>query len=158
MPRRKPTGSDRILAEIAGASRALRRRGPVALDPALAKMVGARDCEIAQKRKFPAAPSVIEETFALHVRAEKLPAPEREVQFDPTRRWRFDFAWSEQRLAVEVEGGIHAGGRHTRGTGFEADARKYLAAMLAGWRVVRVTAAMVNDGSAVDAVRQLLQR
>lgn len=101
--------------------------------------------------------SVIEELFALHVRADKLPAPTREFQFDPTRKWRFDFCWPDQRLAVEVEGGIHSGGRHTRGAGFEQDARKYLAATLAGWCVVRVTGKMVRDGSAIAAARELLR-
>ncbi|MGF6444373.1 hypothetical protein [Paraburkholderia youngii] len=104
------------------------------------------------------APSAIEEEFALHVRADKLPPPVREYQFDPARKWRFDFCWPERRLAIEVEGGIHSGGRHTRGTGFEQDARKYLAATLAGWSVVRVTGKMVRDGSAIAAVHELLTR
>ncbi|MGF6936830.1 very-short-patch-repair endonuclease [Paraburkholderia sp. UCT70] len=112
----------------------------------------------ATTHKAPAPPSSIEELFALHVRADKLPAPAREYQFDPQRKWRFDFCWPERRVAIEVEGGIHSGGRHTRGTGFEQDARKYLAATLAGWCVVRVTGKMVRDGSAIAAARKLLTR
>ncbi|SIO50699.1 hypothetical protein SAMN05444172_2597 [Burkholderia sp. GAS332] len=106
--------------------------------------------------RIPAPPSAIEETFALHVRAEKLPTPEREFAFADGRRWRFDFAWPDLRLAVECEGGIHSGGRHTRGAGFEQDARKYLAAAIDGWQVVRVTGKMVNDGTAIAAVKRLL--
>lgn len=60
-----------------------------------------------------------------------------EHRFHGTRRWRFDFAWVAQRLAVEVEGGAFSGGRHTRGLGFVADCHKYNAAVLAGWRVLR---------------------
>ncbi|WP_238538040.1 endonuclease domain-containing protein [Paraburkholderia atlantica] len=131
---------------------ALRTRAPAPLDAALSTMVSA------PRAKVTTAPSAIEELFALHVRADKLPAPAREYQFDPARKWRFDFAWTDRRLAVEVEGGIHSGGRHTRGAGFEADARKYLAATLAGWSVVRVTGKMVRDGSAIAAVRELLAR
>ncbi|MGF6633542.1 hypothetical protein [Paraburkholderia sp. MM6662-R1] len=147
------SSATRIRKEISNAARVLVSSTPAPLEQAIRQMVGA-----APKRKAPAPPSAIEELFALHVRADKLPAPTREYQFDPLRKWRFDFCWPEQRVAVEVEGGIHSGGRHTRGAGFEQDARKYLAATLAGWRVVRVTGKMVRDGSAIAAARELLTR
>ena len=60
-----------------------------------------------------------------------------EHKFHETRKWRFDFAWPDQKLAVEVEGGAFSGGRHTRGIGFVKDCEKYNAAVLAGWRVLR---------------------
>jgi very-short-patch-repair endonuclease len=100
--------------------------------------------------------SDIEETLAWHILIARLPAPEREVRFHPTRKWRFDFAWREQRLAVEVEGGTWAGGRHTRGEGFAEDCTKYNAATLAGWRVLRFTSEMVESGEAVQAIEQAL--
>jgi len=146
MPARGQVGTARIRSEIHTAAGALASTQTAPLDRPMRALVGSK----------PAQPSVIEEMFAQHVRAQKLPAPEREFRFDPTRRWRMDFAWPVQRVAVEVEGGIHSGGRHTRGTGFEQDARKYLAAMLAGWVVVRVTGKMVRDGTAVDALCKLL--
>ena len=46
-------------------------------------------------------------------------------------------------------------GRHTRGSGFEADCVKYAEAMLLGYRVLRVTPAMIADGRAVDYVLKL---
>ena len=98
-----------------------------------------------------------EEAFAFHLRvAPGVPAPEREYRFDPSRRWRFDFAWPAQKLAVEVEGGTFSGGRHTRGSGFEKDAEKYAEAVLAGWRVLRVSTAMVIDGRALRLVERAL--
>ncbi|WP_429361431.1 hypothetical protein [Paraburkholderia sp. MM5496-R1] len=142
----------RVAEEIASASRTLHKRGPAPLDAALSTIVAG------PRARVPTAPSAIEEEFALHVRADKLPAPAREYQFDQQRKWRFDFCWPERRVAIEVEGGIHSGGRHTRGAGFEQDARKYLAATLAGWCVVRVTGKMVRDGSAIAAARELLAR
>lgn len=63
--------------------------------------------------------------------------PVREHRFDSVRRWRFDFAWPELMVAVEIEGG---GGRHHTFAGSHADMDKYNAATLAGWRVLRFDA------------------
>lgn len=70
-------------------------------------------------------------------------APVREYRFDPVRRWRFDFAWPAQRVAVEVEGNawhVRGGGRHMQ----DADLEKYNAAAFAGWRVFRFSPGMLN--------------
>lgn len=102
--------------------------------------------------------SVLEVLFAHQLRACGLTeGMEQEYRFHPKRRWRFDFAWPEKRIAVEVEGGTWTGGRHTRGAGFEADCEKYMEALLAGWRVLRVTAGLVRDGRAVNATEALLK-
>jgi len=63
--------------------------------------------------------------------------PERECYFHPTRKWRFDFAWLPQRVAVEIEGGLWQGGRHGTALGMIADMDKYNAAAAAGWLVLR---------------------
>ena len=94
--------------------------------------------------------------FELHCRAHRL-APVAEYRFHPTRRWRFDYAFPGQMLAIEIEGGHHAGGRHTRGTGFENDIMKYEAAMLLGWDVYRCTTQMATSGHAIDTVLKLLE-
>lgn len=80
-------------------------------------------------------------------------AYEREYRFAPPRRWRADFRVGN--LLIEVEGGSWSGGRHTRGSGFEADCVKYAEAMLLGYRVLRVTPAMISDGRAIDYVIKL---
>lgn len=64
-------------------------------------------------------------------------APEREHVFLTDRKWRFDFAWVPQKVAVEVDGGIESGGRHVTAKGFAGDLRKLNAATCAGWRVLR---------------------
>jgi hypothetical protein len=78
-----------------------------------------------------------------------LPPSEPEYEFAlPERFWRFDLAFPSIKVAVEIEGGIWTGGRHTRGRGFLADIEKYNHATLLGWRLLRVTPQMIADGQA----------
>jgi very-short-patch-repair endonuclease len=65
-----------------------------------------------------------------------LEPPVREYRFSPTRRWRFDFAWPHQRVAVEIDGGTWSGGRHGRGGGSHGDREKFNAGQLLGWCVL----------------------
>ncbi len=106
--------------------------------------------------KAPRAPSEGEEMLALHIRIEKLAAPEREFIFARPRLWRFDFAWPTLKLALEVEGGVFSGGRHTRGSGFVKDAEKYNAAAMLGWRVLRFATSQVRDGTAIATLKRAL--
>ncbi|AZY50856.1 hypothetical protein ACLQ9F_12010 [Bordetella avium] len=108
-------------------------------------------------KRAPKAPSRLEEQFARDLRALKVLEAQREFRFAPPRRWRFDFAWPEQKFAVEIEGGVWTSGRHTRGAGFVADTEKYNAAALAGWKVLRFTEKSVRDGSAVELVARYLR-
>lgn len=76
-----------------------------------------------------------------------LPEPEPEHRFAAPRKWRFDFAWPQHRIALEVEGGVFIQGRHSRGAGMVKDMEKYNAAAVAGWRVLRVTPSqLLTDG------------
>ncbi len=75
-----------------------------------------------------------------------------EIRFHPTRRWRLDHGWRALRLAFELEGATFVGGRHTSGAGFEGDCRKYNAAALMGWQVLRFTRAMLASGEALDVI------
>lgn len=83
-----------------------------------------------------------------------VPRPEVEHRFHESRRWRFDFAWPDHLIALEVEGGTWNNGRHTRGKAFEGDCEKYNAAAILGWRVFRVTTDMVYDGRASRVVEE----
>jgi len=78
---------------------------------------------------------------------------QREYRFTPDRRWRFDFAWPDLKVALEVEGGAFINGRHNRGAAFEADCEKYNVATALGWRVLRVTPRMVDDGRALNWIQ-----
>ena len=78
--------------------------------------------------------------------------PEREYRFHPVRKWRFDFAFPDKKVAIEAEGGSWSGGRHTRGSGFIKDSEKYNEAVCMGWRVLRYTTSTVGN------IRQDLER
>lgn len=69
------------------------------------------------------------------------------------RKWKFDFAFIEEKLVVEVEGGFGAG-RHSRFSGFGNDAEKYNEAALCGWTVLRFDTSMVKEGVALDTVQR----
>ena len=107
-------------------------------------------------RKLYATESPLEAVLALHIKAAGLPDPEREFRFRATRKWKFDFCWPDQWLAVEVEGGTFSGGRHVRGKGFELDCEKYNAATVGGWRVLRYTSRMIESGQALQQIEAAL--
>lgn len=90
------------------------------------------------------------------INLHKLPEPKLEHKFHGERRWRFDLCWPPLMVAVEVEGGVYAGGRHTRGKGFEDDAVKYNQALILGWRVFRYSTGQVNKGIAIADLRKVL--
>jgi very-short-patch-repair endonuclease len=62
----------------------------------------------------------------------------KEYKFHPLRKWRFDYAIIELKIAVEQEGAIWTNGRHTRPAGFINDMEKYNTATALGWKVIRI--------------------
>lgn len=76
-----------------------------------------------------------------------LPDPVQELKFHPKRLWRFDYAWPDQKIAVEIEGGIWNKGAHVRGKHFLSDMEKYNAAAKLGWRIFRFTPEQFNKGA-----------
>lgn len=68
-----------------------------------------------------------EQIFKQVCQTMRLPEPVPEFQFCEGRKWRIDFYFEAngRRVALEVEGGVWTGGRHTRGGGFSGDMEKY---------------------------------
>lgn len=89
-----------------------------------------------------------------------LTPPVRELHFHPTRRWRFDYAFVDARLALEVQGGAFkttgGRGRHTRGPGYREDLAKLNEAQLLGWRVLQVLPEDIRSGRALLLVQRAL--
>jgi hypothetical protein len=84
----------------------------------------------------------------------------REWLFHDERNWRFDVAFPGVKppLAVEIEGLVHGGtGRHQTVAGYTEDAKKYNAATLKGWRILRFTRRMIESGEAERVTREALR-
>jgi hypothetical protein len=110
--------------------------------------------------------TALEDNLLRQMRAAGLPEPMREFRFNDVRRWRFDFAWPNTvlprypggwRLAVEVEGGRYARGRHVRPEGFHNDCEKYAEAMLQKFLVLRFTDNHVLSGRAARLIEETLR-
>lgn len=87
--------------------------------------------------------------FLPFLKGHGLPQPVTEFRFAPPRRWRFDYCWPDRMIALEQEGGVWTGGRHTRGVGFEKDCEKYAEANLRGWKVFRASTRQMTDGTVI---------
>lgn len=91
-------------------------------------------------------------------------APWLEFQFDPNRKWRFDFAWENwepqlgrwKRVALEVQGGIWTRGRHVRPAALLQEYEKLNRAAVLGWRVLFVTPDQLLTRQTADLIRAAL--
>lgn len=97
-----------------------------------------------------------ERIFFAVLHEEKLPIPTKEYKFSPGRRFRFDYAWLEEKVALEVEGGVWTRGRHTRGKGFLGDMEKYNLAVCEGWKVLRTVPEDVSKIETINYLKILL--
>ena len=96
--------------------------------------------------------SDLEEKFLYYWRilAPDLPEPEREYRFHAVRRFRWDFAWPAQKVAVEIQGGTWMrtktgrSGGHAHPSRIEKDVEKYNLGQQEGWSVYLVTGKMLD--------------
>ena len=100
--------------------------------------------------------SDLEDLLAQQMKFAGLPEPEREYRFAPPRRYRADFAYPNEMILIEVEGGVWTQGRHSRGAGFTEDVKKYNLAATMGFRVLRFTGEMIKSGLALRTIEELL--
>lgn len=84
-------------------------------------------------------------------------APVMEYQFHPKRKWRFDYAFVEAKVALEVEGGVHTGGRHIRPKGFLGDMEKYNEAAVMGWRLLRTTPDKLLSSATLEMIKRAIE-
>lgn len=100
------------------------------------------------------------ELLTIQLTGLHLPLPVCEFYFHKTRRWKFDFAWVEEKVALEVAGGLFVSGGHTRGSGYWKDLLRGNEATLLGWRVFTVTPSMLEleDGRAALLLERALKQ
>lgn len=101
----------------------------------------------------------LETAFLNHILWAQLPQPIREYKFHPKRKWRADFAWPDQMVVIECQGGTWSKGAHVRGRGYDNDCRKHNAAVLLGWKVLWVTTSMLENDPAgiMEQLGELLE-
>ena len=109
------------------------------------------------KTKAKASDTATSDLFTALCRSDLRVTCVRELKFHPVRRWRFDYAIPEHKIAVEVEGGVWTQGRHTRPRGFLGDMDKYNTATALGWRVLRVTPDTLTTGATLDLIRRTIE-
>jgi very-short-patch-repair endonuclease len=127
--------------------------------------------------------SKLEELFSFHLKTAGL-APVAEYRFAAEivgteagvrkrlieaklKDWRFDFAFVDLKVAIEIEGTTSFGknkngtmrlGRHQTAKGFAEDCLKYNSAYLHGWTVLRFDGRMVRTLEAIDTTKAFLAR
>ena len=101
--------------------------------------------------------SPLEDMFAMQLDAVGLDGYVREYQAIPGRRFRFDFCWVKERLAVEIQGGTYSRGAHARPLGIKRDYEKGNLAVQFGWRVLQFDADMVKSGQALEFTEKMLR-
>jgi hypothetical protein len=70
---------------------------------------------------------------------------ERYAKSKRSKRYRLDFAHTDSRTGIEIQGGVYMRGRHVTGSGYERDCRKYNLAYTSGWTIFLLTSTMAKD-------------
>lgn len=81
----------------------------------------------------------------------------RQHKFHETRLWRFDFAYPEYKIALEVHGGTYMRGAHSRGPQQRKDMEKASEAAILGWLVLFVDSNDVKKKVHIDRIQRALE-
>ncbi len=89
--------------------------------------------------------------------ARGLPEPVAEYRFHRTRRWRADFCWPEQKVILEIQGGIWTKGRHTRGKALLGEWQKLNTAAGMGYRFIFCQPTALNRIETLDYIENAIK-
>jgi hypothetical protein len=98
--------------------------------------------------------SIPKEQFHVMIKGLGLPFVQ-EYRFHPVRMWRFDYYIPSLNIAFEYDG---LGRGHTGITGVLRDTDKINEAQVLGISVYRVNTKTVNDGTAADLLRRVVEK
>ena len=95
---------------------------------------------MAKKSRVIASTASCTDMFQRYLMSE-IPGVEviKEHMFHYTRKWRFDYAIPDLKIAFEIDGGVWDYGRHNRPQGYINDMEKLNNAASMGWLVLRFT-------------------
>jgi len=106
----------------------------------------------------------LENSLLLLIRQNHLPEPVPQFKFCPDRKWVADFAYPEQKILIECEGGLWRknqegqwAGAHSYPGAILRDIEKYNQAALLGYRLFRFTDYQLKDGSAIEILKKALE-
>ena len=102
-------------------------------------------------------PPDLEAMLAYQLKIAGFPHYETEQRLIPGRLFRCDFVFREQRVVVEVEGGIYDGRAHGSIRGILRDIEKHNEYVCHGWRPIRVTGKHIDDGRALAWIERALR-
>lgn len=85
-----------------------------------------------------------------------IPNPCLEHLFCPSRRWRFDYAWPLNWVALEVQGGLFIQGRHSRGPALLKEHEKLNTAAVQGWWILYCTPQQLLTLQLAETIKQAL--
>lgn len=116
------------------------------------KEMGARMAARKSRRDYPGE-------LIARLKIEGLPEPVREHCGIPGRRFRFDLAYLDERIAIECHGGEFINGGHNRGQGLAKDCTKANLAQLGGWLYLAYTGKQLTKEvrGVVDEIRRALE-
>lgn len=109
---------------------------------------------VSQSTKMPDSP--LERQFSDLWQMLGGPELQAQYKFEPTRGWIADFVHLDSKTIIEIDGGMYIGGiggRHNRAHGYQRDRERDNWATMTGWRVIRLTSAMLTP----DYIESIIQ-
>ena len=105
---------------------------------------------------MPTKLSKLEEDLLFQIQVSGLPEPICQYKIFEYRKYTADFAWPDQMVIAECEGGTWSVGGHSTGTGIERDCLKANLAQMDGWTYLRFTSGMIRDTTAIETLKAVL--
>lgn len=109
-------------------------------------------------RRVARSNSVHEDSFWRQIVESGIPLPVRQFEFAKCigRKYRADLAWPDERVLIEVDGGLYNGGRHSNGVGRENDMERDAISCALGWKLMRFSPRHVRSGWALAMTKVAL--
>ena len=103
--------------------------------------------------------SKLERAFDTYAKSLGLPKAEKQFRFSE-RRYRLDRCYIDEKLGIELDGGVYSGGGHTRGKGYESNREKDNLAIELGWVVLHYTTNQLrsNPAGVISQIKRVLSK